>query len=126
MVGLSGGGETGKGVIIGSCFFFVNCLSNSLFVVRRLFLVSTAGAFQAAGAQVPCGHRHSVVVLHLLCAGDDGRWWHVLESLRQSGVSCRQAGGVGDSCDGSVVSHVLRADSLDYHVLPDGGWSDSM
>ena len=35
----SGGGSSGRSILIGSCFFFVNCLSNSLFVVLSKPLV---------------------------------------------------------------------------------------
>lgn len=73
----SGGGTEGRSILLGSCFFFINCVSSSMFVVRGSCLFALIDRIKRVGPAVSCSLRDLSVVQCVLGVGDDRRFGDV-------------------------------------------------
>lgn len=104
----SGGGSTGRSILIGSFFFFVNCFSNSLFVVLSKPLVKKYPAVTITSLS------YNICSVLVMLVGICMYWSRCSMIL----LILRQTVCMGNTKARNLVFNILRSYSLHHHLFP--------
>ena len=104
----SGGGSSGRNILIGSCFFFVNCLSSSLFVVLSKPLVKKYPAVTVTSLS------YNICSVLVMLVGICLYWSRCLVVL----LTTRQTLCMGNSKRRNLVFNLLCSHSFHHHLFP--------